>query len=161
MKDNTVHMPRWKIWTIILVGVLAVIVTTAVDIYLINRNITTRHSDVVVMQVTGRGGMCPEGECTYATDNLYEDGIFENHLRVSAEEVAKLREIVSKKSFETMRVENGMCSSYVDGTDTVLLFPSIYGEKRFIPCMMSAEDKNGTFLNGDLAYVMSLIRKLE
>ncbi len=106
------------------------------------------------MIVTSRGGFCPNEHCN-PRYSLYEDGKFENHQSLTKTEVARIKKIASKLSFSMMTVseQDRQCNSYVDGQDTVLIFPNIHGNKQFVPCeMTTGRDGN------DLDYILSLIR---
>ena len=113
--------------------------------------------DRVVMIVTSRGGMCSDGPCDHKRYSLYEDGRFEDHENLTKTEVTRIKNIVSKSSFSTMSApeDERQCDSYVDGEDVVLIFPTIYGDRQFVPCEMLS-DKDYTSYS-DIAYILSLI----
>ena len=49
------------------------------------------------------------------------------------------------------------CDSYVDGEDVVLIFPTIYGDRQFVPCEMLSDKESGSLVYADITYILSLI----
>ena len=109
--------------------------------------------------VTSRGGMCSDGPCDHKRYSLYEDGRFEDHENLTKTEVTRIKNIVSKSSFSTMSApeDERQCDSYVDGEDVVLIFPTIYGDRQFVPCEMLSDKEYGSLVYADITYVLSLI----
>ncbi len=111
--------------------------------------------DRVVMIVTSRGGMCSIGPCNHPRYSLYEDGKFDGHENLTKSEVTAIKRIASKANFgaTTVPEQDRQCDSYVDGQDTVLIFPTIHGDRQFVPCEILS-DKDYDY---DIAYILSLI----
>ena len=151
--------PRRWLWpTIVIASVVILGIAAGVIMWSINKAQDEKESgiqkDRVVMIVTSRGGMC-SGPCNHPRYSLYEDGKFDGHVNLTKSEVAAIKRIASKANFGTTTVpeQDRQCDSYVDGQDTVLIFPTIHGDRQFVPCEMLS-DKDYDY---DIAYILSLI----
>lgn len=163
MKKRTDNKPsrKWLWPTIIIASVVILGIAAGVIMWSINKTQEEKESgiqkDRVVMIVTSRGGMC-NGPCNHQRYSLYEDGKFDGHMNLTKSEVAAIKKIASKANFgatTTVPEQDGQCDSYVDGQDTVLIFPTIHGDRQFAPCEMLS-DKDYTSYS-DIAYILSLI----
>lgn len=156
--NNSSHKWLWP--TIISASVIIISIITAIIVWSISKNgdESPVKNDHVVMIVTSRGGLCPNGPCNHPRYSLYENGQFEDHQRLSSADITKIKEIVSDPSFSAMTIpaQDRWCESYMDGQDTVLIFPNIHGDKQFVTCEMTT-GKDGN----DLDYILSLIRPLD
>lgn len=164
MKKSTNKSSRKWLWpTIISVSVVILGIATGVICWAIGKAQEDKESgvskDKVVMIVTSRGGMCSDGPCDHKRYSLYEDGRFEDHENLTKTEVTRIKNIVSKSSFSTMSApeDERQCDSYVDGEDVVLIFPTIYGDRQFVPCEMLSDKEYGSLVYADITYVLSLI----
>jgi hypothetical protein len=98
------------------------------------------------MTVTSSGGMCAE-ECRHPSYNLYDNGKFEGHTKLSSAEVSRLKHIIETTDFLKYSPNpRPHCQSFVDGSDQVLFFPKKYGDKSFTPCMLDIQDNDPAFL---------------
>ncbi len=164
MKKRTNKSSRKWLWpTVISVSVVILGIATGVIFWAIGKSQEEKESNIqkdrVVMIVTSRGGMCANGPCQHSRYSLYEDGRFEGHEKLSVSEVASIKRIASKTSFSTMSApeQDRECDSYVDGQDTVLIFPTIYGDRQFVPCEMLSDENYATSSYSDVTYILSLI----
>lgn len=106
-------------------------------------------SGEVLMIVGHRGGLCASSdnsvEACNRRDNLYANGAFENHTALKSSEIVKLRSIITETDFlKYKKKAYPYCESYVDGTDTVLIFPQKYPRKAFTLCELDIPAKDPT-----------------
>lgn len=154
---------KWLWPTIIITSVVIVGIATGVILWAVNKTQEEKESgiqkDRVVMIVTSRGGMCPNGPCDHPRHSLYEDGKFDGHERLTKSEVAAIKKIVSKPNFGiiTAPEQDRQCDSYIDGQDTVLIFPGIHGDKQFVPCEILSNKDYDSYSYSDMTYILSLI----
>ena len=164
MKKRTDNKPsrKWLWPTIIIASVVILGIAAGVIMWSINKAQEEKESgiqkDRVVMIVTTRGGMC-NGPCNHPRYSLYEDGKFDGHMNLTRSEVTTIKRIASKTSFgaTTAPEQDGQCDSYVDGQDTVLIFPTIHGDRQFVPCEMLSDKDYDTSSYRDMTYILGLI----
>lgn len=111
------------------------------------------YNPTALLTLSSRGGMC-NGPCQESVDNLYDNGTFQRHKKLTLSEVAGLKRVIAATDFTAYGlIANPKCQSFVDGQDQVLLFPQKYGDKAFIPCTLDipANDKAFSYINNLLA----------
>lgn len=112
-----------------------------------NQSITTKP----LMTVSYVGGLCSNNKVCSSKYNLFDDGSFQQHKKLSALEVAQLKETINKTDFLNYQQNSKPnCPSYVDGSDEILAFPQKYPGKSFKLCELQipTNDTSINFING-------------
>ncbi len=147
MKKNK---KRGRVVRLILIFII-IIFATGWSVYQSNQKSKGNNSinSAALMTLSYSGGNCA-GPCNSLVYNLYGDGRFEGHKKLSGSEVSELKEIIKTTDFLNYTASpNPHCESFVDGSDQVLLFPQKYGNKTFTTCMLniSSNDTAFSFIN--------------
>lgn len=95
----------------------------------------TNSQKEVIMTVTYSGGLCPDNKICTSESNLYSDGTFENHSKLSESELGKLKQVITATDFTAYQKEaTPGCPSAYDGRDQILAFPQKYPDTTFKTC---------------------------
>lgn len=98
-----------------------------------------------LMAVTYSGGMCSDGPCKSAVYNLYDNGSFEGHKKLTQTEVANLKQLIDNTDFTSYgQKPNPNCMSFRDGADRVLIFPKKHGNQKFTVCKLDVPSHDST-----------------
>jgi hypothetical protein len=98
-------------------------------------NLIARYSSRPAVLVTARGGMCANGPCEHPQLTLYENGSYEGHSALSADDVRRITiDLVTLSNTQTAvnSQAQGDCASYADGTDVVWKLAGT--DREIIPC---------------------------
>ena len=104
----------------------------------------------VLMIVRYEGGLCAENKICSEKYNLYGDGSFDEHTKLTSSELKKLKQLINKTDFLKYEKETDPdCQSFVDGSDEILEFPSKYPNKSFTLCTLQipSDDKAINYIN--------------
>ncbi|NCU37831.1 hypothetical protein EOL96_02115 [Candidatus Saccharibacteria bacterium] len=116
----------------ILIIAIAAIVVTSGAIFVIRPEIISSFTSSQVLRVTSRGGGLCDGPCpppeVYI---LYEDGVYSGHSRLTADEIRQVKGFAAALAAASGPRE-GMCDSYVDGTDAVWIIADT--QEQIVPC---------------------------
>ena len=143
---------------VIIVIAAIVIVTGLVGTAVVINNTPRRHSmkntefgivyaPDAVMSITNNGGLCASPGCVHETYNIYDDGEFDDHKKLSRTEISRLKQIIDSTNFKQYaRKSDPNCQSIMDGIDLVLLFPQKHGSETFYPCTLDIARDDETFI---------------
>jgi hypothetical protein len=109
---------------------------------------TTNNSVIMVLDYTG--GLCASGNTCSNQYNLYADGTFQKHTKLTTTEVSDLKKVIAETDFSKYpKNPKPNCPSYVDGSDESLAFPQKYKATSFKLCelVIPASDPAITFIN--------------
>lgn len=104
----------------------------------------------ILMVVSYVGGLCSNNKVCSSEYELYEDGTFQSHSKLSSGEITQLKKTISKTDFlKYQKNPNPNCPSYADGSDEILRFPQKYPDTSFKLCELQipVDDTAITFIN--------------
>lgn len=92
----------------------------------------------VVMNVTFKGGMCPDGVCESEIRTIYSDGTYTYRGKINAKNMKLLQERIADLENDPRKpTEKPFCNSFFDGSDMIWIFPTIGS---VTPCKIESEE---------------------
>lgn len=128
---------------VVFVAVVASVISLGLFLMYKNLNETLpAESAKPLVMIQYVGGGCAYETCT-TQSIIYSDGTYEQHSKLSSQELSKLSKLIEDTDFTSyQKKSNPDCASAYDGFDQIIIIPSKYPDKKFVSCQLDINDED-------------------